>query len=266
MRRVIVSRRADGLVMVRQVDHQAQCGLMAEAWGNGEFARPEPFRPLVDAACWHDEGWRSWEEAPRVDDEARPIDFPDLDRAVHMDLYRECVARALAIGPRAGLIVSMHGQGLYERRLGLDGPAPPREQRPPAVRSYLEEQEALQRRLLHDLGDDGIAPWAWAGYRLLQAWDLLSLSLLWRPLPDGREGALPRVPRETADEEGVVLRLIPDGPDACLCDPYPFAMDEVALPVAARVIPDRPYPTDQDLRAALDAADWVTLECVVRRP
>ena len=39
---MIVSRRAGRLVLVRQVDHQEQCGLMADAWGNASFARPEP--------------------------------------------------------------------------------------------------------------------------------------------------------------------------------------------------------------------------------
>jgi len=251
--------------MVRQVDHQAQCGLMAEAWGNEVFARPEPYRPLVDAAAWHDEGWRPWEEAPEVDADHQPIDFPNLDRTVHVGLYRDCVHRALSMGPRTGLLVSMHGQGLYERRLGLDGPPPPRAERPPAVRAYLDDQDALQRRLRHDLGQDGeLERWAWAGYRLLQAWDLLSLYLLWRALPAGLEGELPRVPRRVGDE-GAAIRLRPDGAAACVCDPFPFAVDEVELPVAARVIPDRAYRSHDDLRAALDEAEWIALDCRVRR-
>jgi hypothetical protein len=263
---VIVSRRPEGLLMVRQVDHQHQCGLMAEAWGNRAFGRPEPFRPLVDAATWHDEGWRSWEAAPEVNGSGRPIDFPDLDRTVHTELYRDCIGYALAMGPRTGLLVSMHGQGLYERRLGLDGPPPARADRPEAVRRFLDDQEALQGRLRHDLGEEeGLRPWAWAGYRLLQAWDLLSLYMLWKPLPAGEEGELPRVPRGVDDEEGVTIRLYADGPASCVCDPFPFAMDEVALPVAARVIPDRAYRSDDDLRRELADADWVTLECTARR-
>ena len=44
---IVASRRREGLVLVRQVDHQEQCGLMAEAWGNADFARPEPFGPVA---------------------------------------------------------------------------------------------------------------------------------------------------------------------------------------------------------------------------
>lgn len=261
---MIVSRRPEGLVLVRQVDHQAQCELMAEAWGNADFARPDPYGPLVEAAACHDEGWREWEDAPEIDADGMPIDFPDLDRARHTGLYRLSIAEAVSRGPRTGLLVSMHGQGLYERRLGLDGPPPPREGRRPEIVGFLAEQEGRQGELRARIGDDAaLRAWAWDGYRLLQAWDTLSLYLLWKALPAGRDGTLTGVPRAPGDA-GVDLRLEPDGDAACVCHPYPFAAPEVVLPVAARVIPDRPYASNEDLRAALAAAPAVTLECRVR--
>jgi Protein of unknown function (DUF3891) len=256
---MIVRRRAEGLVVVRQVDHQEQCRQMAERWGNDEFARPRPYPPLVEAAAWHDEGWRPWEEAPEVAEDGRPVDFPDLDRERHLALYRLGIARAAERDPRAGLIVSMHGQGLYEGRLGLDGPAPPRSERPAEVRAFLEEQDALQGDLAGRIGGgESLRAWAWAGYRLLQAWDLLSLWLLWRGLPDGREGVLAQAPRATGDA-GVDVRLIPAGEAAAVLEPFPFADEEAEIEVAARVIDDRRYEDDEDLRIALDDAPWTTL-------
>ena len=53
---MIVSRRPQGLVLVRQVDHQDQCALMAAAWGNERFGRIAPFGPVADAAACHDAG------------------------------------------------------------------------------------------------------------------------------------------------------------------------------------------------------------------
>lgn len=261
---MIVSRRPEGLVVVRQVDHQDQCRLMAEAWGNDDFALPRPYAPLIEAAACHDEGWRQWEDAPQVDADGAPIDFPDLDRARHIELYRSSIAAAEALGPRTGLLVSLHGQGLYERRLGLDGAPPSRGGRRPEVRRFLEEQEETQGRLRRELGDDEeLRRWSWDCYRLLQAWDTLSLYLLWKALPAGREGTLVRVPRASGDE-GVDLRLRPDGGRACVSDPYPFQAPEVALPVAARVIADRRYRSDEDLRTALMEAPAIILECRVR--
>lgn len=261
---MIVSRRDGDLVLVRQVDHQAQCARMAHAWGNAEFARPEPFAPLELATALHDEGWRGWEDAPEVRDGA-PVDFPDVDRAVHVELYRRGIARATGEDPRAGLLVSLHGRGLYEGRGGLDpGPVTPRERREPAVRAFLDEQDRVQAGLRARIGDaPGHADWEWAAYRLLQTWDALSLYLTWRSLPAGRETTLPQVPRAPGDP-GVELRLRPRGPLAATCAPWPFSAPVVTLPVRARVVPDRPYRDDADLADALAAAPWTTLENELR--
>ncbi|MGD9572357.1 MAG: DUF3891 family protein [Thermoleophilia bacterium] len=292
---MIVSPRDGGrLVLVRQVDHQEQCALMADAWGNGDFARPEPFAPLRAATLLHDEGWRAWEEAPGVADGA-PVDFPHIDRTTHVALYRAGIARAVEEGVLTGLLVSLHGSGLYEGRGGLDPTPPtPRAERPPAVRDFLAEQDRLQARLRAHAttadGDAGLrahattagsdaglhahattagpvrAGWEWAAYRLLQTWDAFSLYLTWRSLPAGREGMLPRVPRGAGDDEGVALRLRPAGEDACTCDPWPFAGDRVELPVRAREVPDRHYASAADLAGALAEAPWTTRVCVVSPP
>lgn len=261
---MIVSRRPEGLVLVRQVDHQDQCALIAAAWGNATFARVDPFAPLATAAACHDEGWRTWEEAPEVRDGA-PVDFTEIDRPAHVALYRAGIAAARARDPRAGLLVSMHGAGLYEGRGGLDpGPPTPRDEREPVVRVFLEEQDAVQAGLRAAIGaGPALEEWAWAGYRLLQTWDALSIHLTWRGLMAGRSLSLPQVPREAGDA-GLDLRVSPDGPMACTVAPWPFSRPSVDLPVRARVLDDRPYAGDLDLRESLDTAPWVTLGFTVR--
>lgn len=261
---MIVSRRAQGLVLVRQVDHQDQCALMARAWGNDDFRLPAPVAPLLAATALHDEGWRSWERAPRVRD-GRPVDFTEIDRTTHVALYGEGIRAVRGRDPLAGLLVSLHGQGLYEGRRGLDpGPATPRADRPPAVRAFLEEQDRVQDEIRATApGGPPDPEWEWAAYRLIQTWDALSLHLTWRGLVEGREATLPQVPREAGDP-GLDLRLSPGGPEGCIVHPWPFSADEVALPVAARAIADRPYEDDADLWTALGEADWLTLAFRVR--
>jgi hypothetical protein len=261
---MIVSARGDRLLMVRQVDHQDQCGLIAERWGSDEFSRLEPWAPLVTAAACHDEGWRTWDDRPEVSGDGAPIDFPDLDRSDHVALYRRGIDGAVSRDSRAGLLVSMHGQGLHESRLGLDGPARPRERQPAAVRAFLEEQERLQARLRAEIAAPDTIAWAWDGYRLLQAWDQLSLHLLWSGLPGGRTGVLTRVPRHAGDA-GTAIAIAPDGDSFCVLRPYPFPEDEIVFPVAGRVIPNRRYPSDEDLRETLARAPWTTVEVGVRR-
>lgn len=260
---MIVSPRPEGLVLVRQVDHQVQCGLMAARWGNEGFARPEPWGPLAGAAAWHDEGWRAREARPEVHPDGRPVDFVELPRPVHVDLYRRGIATSLERDPLAGLLVSLHGRGLYERRLGIDGPRPDPGDRPPEVREFLAEQESLQEELRARLQPD--PEWEWAAYRILQAIDLLSLYLVWRAHPAGREGELAMVPRAPGDA-GVRVRLRRTGEWTASADPFPFAGDAASLEVAARVVPGRPYRDPEDLAGEMAAAEVVTLPYVLHPP
>ena len=262
---MIVSRRDGALVLVRQVDHQDQCGLMADAWGNERFERPEPFGPVALAARIHDEGWRAWEQAPAVGDDGMPVNFADIDRPAHVALYRAGIEGAAARDAAAGLLVSLHGQGLYEGRRGLDaGPATPRSRREPQVQAFLAEQDEVQAGLRARIGaGPALDEWASAAYRLLQTWDVLSLFLTWSVLWARGAMTLPQVPRRAGDP-GVELRLHAGADGAVACAPWPFRPAEVELPVASRTLPERRYASDADLAEALARAEWTTLELTLR--
>ena len=250
---MIVSRESGGLCVVLQVDHQEQCLLAARAWGNACFARLDPWEPVEVAGAVHDEGWREWEAMPQVDADGRPMDFPDLAHDEHVAMYEDGIVASERHGAAVGLLVSMHGLGLYRSRLGLDGPARRLDALPSVVQEFVRNQLSRQERLWADIGDDQARrAWAWAAYRLLQAWDGLSLYLTWRGLPQGRNGRLPGVPRGQTDP-GVDLHLRPVDPRSAVCDPFPFAGDEAIIPVIARLIPDRRYFDHDDLRTTLDA-------------
>lgn len=251
---MIVSAHPDGLLLVRQVDHQEQCGAMAEAWGGDGFAMPAHAGSLIEAARRHDEGWRAWEARPGVDEGGRPVNFPDIDRTAHVTLYREGIDTVERRDPRAGLIVSMHGAGLYRGRLGLDHVVHGSGARPPAVEEFLAHEDRRQATIRARLGNPGEEErWAWAAYRLLQAWDLLSLALVWGRLA-GRTITLARVPRGVDDTQGVDLTVTPRAPHIARVSPWPWPGDELALPVDARVVPDRAYTDADDLAEAIDRA------------
>jgi len=252
---MIVVRAGTRFRLIRQVDHQAQCGVMARAWGNATFVRPEPYEPLIEVADCHDEGWRGQDAAPHVDAAGYPVNFPDLERSIHAPMYELGIAEAVVRGAHVGLLASMHGQGLYEKRMGLDGPCPARDDRPVYEQAFLRDQERLQAELRATIGDGAaLEAWAWAAYRLLQAWDVLSLYLCWNGLADAQEWVLPQVPRQIGDP-GIDIRLRPRGADACEVDPWPFADERLDLSVRARWIETRPYASNADLCAAVDAAE-----------
>ncbi len=244
------------LRVIMQVAHQDQCGLLASAWGNAGFARPEPWVPIVGAAAAHDEGWRAWERNPEVLPAGEPRNFAAMDIEQHVAIHRASARAAHGQGERVGLLVGMHGCGLMMRRLGLDGAIPPLDERPNAVRVLVREQAAHARATRAGMGEGAVlAGWAWAGYRILQAIDLLSLYMTWRGLPAGEAWTITRVPRVPGDEAGVVLRVTPVDLLTCAVDPWPFGPEAVDAHVVARIIDDRPYAGACDLAAALDRAE-----------
>lgn len=252
---MIVGRDADGIVLVRQIDHQAQCAVMAGAWGNADFHRPEPYGPVIEAAAWHDEGWRGWELVPGVSG-GQPVNFTGMDRRTHVGIYRECIGRAVERDPREGLLVSMHGRGLYEYT--------PPEQRDAPARAFIEEQIALQHELRAQLGGGpALEAWASAGFRLVRTWDALSLYLTWRGLREGHPRVLPQVPRAAGDE-GIDLHLSPDGRFGCIVTPWPFSEDALELSVRAVRVQERAYHSNSDLAEAIAAAEPLTLPFRVR--
>ena len=129
------------LLLVRQTDHMALTGRLAEAWGNDRSARPEPFGPLIVAAAEHDAGWADWEAAPRVDPATwRPYQFTDLPVEEHLAFYQYGVNAVAAKDVHAGLLVNLHCQGLYNQRFGS---APEM-----TMSQHTPEQEAAIRRAI----------------------------------------------------------------------------------------------------------------------
>ena len=234
------------LLLVRQTDHMALSGRLAEAWGNDRFARPEPFGPLIVAAAEHDAGWADWEAAPRVDPATwRPYQFTDLPVEEHLAFYQHGVNAVAAKDVHAGLLVNLHCQGLYNQRFG-SAPEMTMSQHTPeqeaAIRRAIVALQAQERELGRRVQIE--LPVLWEQYDLLQNFDLLSLALCMPPVRERRIGS---------------LTLRPAGDGAVTIDPWPFRQAEIVAELPARRIADRDYSDDKDLRQELAAAEAVTL-------
>jgi len=113
---MIVQEQGDELVLIRQTDHAVLSGFLAREWGNDLFQRPEPFESLQLATSEHDNGWREWELQPTIDPKTRlPYSFMSLPTDAHMELYQRGIERVVRSDRYAGLLVSMHASGLYDR-------------------------------------------------------------------------------------------------------------------------------------------------------
>ena len=108
------------LLVVRQPDHGVQTGLFARHWGNEATPPFTPREPVIAAGTRHDDGWKAWEEEhPTLDPSTgHPWQFYTLTPHEHVPLYRRGIAMAAEHDPTTGLLVSMHGAGLYNDRYG----------------------------------------------------------------------------------------------------------------------------------------------------
>src|SRR6266851_1534948 len=94
----------------------APAGYFARELGNEEFARPEPLESFRLAACEHDNGWSECERAPRIDPVTfLPYSFMSLPTEEHIELYQRGIERVVKADRYAGLLVSLHCSGLYDR-------------------------------------------------------------------------------------------------------------------------------------------------------
>jgi hypothetical protein len=222
---VIVRDAGDAWQVVLQPDHAELAGGLAAAWAE----RGPRHDSLVLAARRHDDGWAVWERSPLVDDTGVPVTFLDVQVPAHLAFYRAGIAAITDEDPYAGLLVSMHGAGIYRQRYGED----PGLQLTHAdevrelVDAFVAEQEASHAARAAAAGaDDALR---WADYRRLQAYDRLSLLFCMRDLATSE----PFTVGELAVE--------PRGPWTIGLDPFPFAGGALELRLLRRLVPKRPW-------------------------
>ena len=257
------------LLVVRQPDHGIQTGHFAARWGNEHTPPFDPRQEVIEAGIRHDNGWAAWEASPSIDPATgQPWQFYRLTPHEHVPLYRRGIALAAAHDPTTGLLVSMHGAGLYNDRYGTFRLA---EQSFSAseralVDEFLAEQALFQQSLADRI--QGRAqhtqittdPQVWYNYLLLQVWDRLSLQYAFRLAADGEITPLPR-----PDGTATVLRCRHQGELSLILDPYPFDTSPCTFPLEARLLPDRPYGTAEAFLAEMAKALVTTLECRASR-
>src|SRR5918912_227416 len=114
---MIVCDTGDRWQIVMQTDHADLSGEFARRWKQ----RTDRSASLRVAAERHDDGWAVWEQAPMCDLETgKPVNFLDVDVLSHLAFYRAGIAAITEQDPYAGLLVSMHGAGIYRQRYGRD--------------------------------------------------------------------------------------------------------------------------------------------------
>lgn len=272
---MLVTRRADRLVLVTQPDHAAFAGWLAQHWGNDRFMVPAPREALVCAATHHDDGWLELDDRPTYNPDARrPAHFTELPLTESSGPYARGVESVYARDPHAGALVSMHFSGFYTSRWGAGGGSSSDN---PLALEIVAAQEARWmpalreawgyrgRRSEFDAGN-------WHAYEVLQAVDLLSLAhgLMDLERPGGDEpldvaSTLASVDQPSGPRSVTSVPLRAGGPYVAITvtvtqpgrvqlDPYPLREPELEFSLALHELEDRPYASAEEAARAFHAA------------
>ena len=220
---MIVRDLGDAWQIVLQTDHADLSAAFAHRWADDVSGS------LALVAERHDDGWAVWEQAPRTNADGSPTNFLEVDVRAHLAFYRAGIAALTDQDPHAGLLLSMHGAGIYRQRYGLDpalGLARAEEVRG-EVDAFVAEQEAKFG------GEPGEHR---RDYELLQLFDRFSLYFCLRDVAAG----------EPADVQGYSFE--PVAPWHVHVTPFPFAEGPATFSLLRRVLPKRAW-SEEEFRA-----------------
>ncbi len=253
------------LLLVSQPDHAELSAQFAAHWGNEKFAKPEPFEQVIVGTADHDNGWKEQDNRPILDvSKGLPYQFYALPYTEHTKLFWRGINRAVDHDPYVGLMVCMHGTGLYKQRYGVE-PTMVRKasslEEEMAINGLIEGGEKLQKELRERLvimpeyrvyaGDS----WIWTNYRMLQAWDRLSLYFCWKGLINWK---LEHIPMNYEGEE-TTFTLTPAGESQAKIAPYPFERAPMRISMRGRLVPKLFYEDEHHFRSVYYKADRIEL-------
>ena len=267
---MIIREQGDQLILIRQTDHAVLSGFFAREWGNEQFTRPEPFASFCLAAAEHDNGWRERELLPELDLKTRlPYSFTSIPTEEHIALYQRGIERLVKADHYAGLLVSMHCAGLYDRtRATLPGFSAKyiRSNESEMASEFVQRLKLQQLRLKVDLrANPETKKFAeektlQANYQRLEALDRLSLYFCLAPLEDAT------IDQVASDDAGAETDwdLRPGEGNSVTLAPYPFRRSPIEFSIMARRIPKRVYGDDLDLQKILARAPYFAMKFTLR--
>ena len=262
---MIIAENSEYYRMISQNDHGDLAGQFAAHWGNEQFARPEPYQSMVLAAETHDNGWWDWDIYPSIDEQGAPIPFTRTPREFRSTFYGKGIDNVVARDLYAGLVVSMHGVGLPQKRYGTMPTMVDRDD--PYSQKFIAEREPTHKEMIEKLsrmeqyagltGRERI----WHNYLLMQVFDRLSLffcsnfdiravATAGAHTKAGKAyygATIQPTPLKPGDEQGQIQLRVIDG-QTVVVDPYPFEESPLPVSVRGKLIPKIKYKSQEEFR------------------
>jgi len=262
---MIIAENSEYYRMISQNDHGDLAGQFAAHWGNEQFAKLEPYQSMVLAAETHDNGWWDWDIYPSIDEQGAPIPFTRTPREFRSTFYGKGIDNVVARDPYAGLVVSMHGVGLPQKRYGTMPTMVDRDD--PYSQKFIAEREPTHKEMIDKLSRmeqyAGLTSREriWHNYLLMQVFDRLSLffcsnfdiTAVAAAGAHTKEGkayygaTLQPSPLKPGDEQGQIQLRVING-QTVVVDPYPFDESPLRVSVRAKLIPKIKYKSQEEFR------------------
>jgi len=250
--------------MITQNDHGDLAGQFAAHWGNEEFARLRPYSSMVLAAEAHDNGWWDWDVYPSVDDNGIPLPFTRTPREIRSQFYGKGIDNVITRDLYAGLMVSMHGVGLSQKRYGTMPSMVDRQDefsqrfigdREPTHKGMLDKIRKMEQYAGMDSQEQ-----IWFNYLMMQVFDRLSLffcsnfDLTTVPATGAHtEGkgyygpSIKPTPVRPGQEDGEI-KLRVAAQKTVVVEPYPFDESPLRVTVRGKLIPKINYKSQEEFR------------------
>lgn len=238
------------------MEHARIAGELARAWGNGRFVSLAALPTILWAVEHHDDGWRDWDLAPRLNPATGiPRSFMEMTMRDSTAIWTNSISHCSS-QPLAEIAVSRHFTHLAEQvRNGGRTDADDLD----AVDRFLRDQDnesgdlALKLRRPEDQTAIEACDFA---FRAVRFFDAVSLWLCC---------AERHAPEQMTAPDGESIRLVPKGAWHVAIDPYPLGIEGPRFQTFARRVAARRYETDDDFLATFNAAPFELLSWTIGR-
>jgi hypothetical protein len=229
---VIVRRKENAFVLIRQPDHAVLAVDLISAWTAGGFPTNPRRDRILAATRAHDNGWTEEDDETIVGDDGGPVDFIAVPVEVKQRVWPRAVDRLAGADAYTAALVAQHSLTIFTVHREDSTWTP-----------YFDAMTAARDRLLARC-DPSTAGAIAQDYHFLRLADLLSLAFCndWR---------------QPLNYEGHHITLTDR---ALIVSPDPFGGSRIDLRVPVRRVPRRRYASAADFRAAVASASIEVLE------